>query len=161
MLPIRSILHPTDFSLPSEHAFRLACSLASDHGARLVVLHVVSTLLRDAPVRNLFLLCDEYREVLEERLHLQAAPDPMVLTEYRLKQGAPALQVLQVAEEVGCDLIVMGTHGRGAPERPGLGSVAEAVVRQAECAVLTVRTPHTNALPAWEAEHHWPTPAVG
>jgi nucleotide-binding universal stress UspA family protein len=40
MLPIQTILHPTDFSGHSYYAFRLACSLARDYGARLIVLHV-------------------------------------------------------------------------------------------------------------------------
>ena len=40
MLPIRTILHPTDFSPPSGHAFRVACALARDYAARLVLLHV-------------------------------------------------------------------------------------------------------------------------
>jgi len=40
MLPVKTILHPTDFSETSAHAFPLACALARDHGARLVVLHV-------------------------------------------------------------------------------------------------------------------------
>jgi nucleotide-binding universal stress UspA family protein len=42
MWPLKTILHPTDFSRCSQDAFRLACSLARDHGARLIVLHVVS-----------------------------------------------------------------------------------------------------------------------
>ena len=45
MLTIRRILHPTDFSECSEHAFRLACTLAQDHGARLLVLHVAAPLV--------------------------------------------------------------------------------------------------------------------
>ena len=42
MYPIRTILHPTDFSGPAQAAFRVACSLAREHGARLVVLHVLT-----------------------------------------------------------------------------------------------------------------------
>jgi len=51
MLAIRIILHPTDFSEQSDHAFRLACSLARDHGARLIVLHVRERLGPMAPPR--------------------------------------------------------------------------------------------------------------
>ena len=40
MLPIKTIFHPTDFSEPSEYAFRVACSLARDYGAKLIVFHV-------------------------------------------------------------------------------------------------------------------------
>ena len=43
---IKTILHPTDFSAPSLHAFKLACSIARDHAARVVVLSVI-----DAPLR--------------------------------------------------------------------------------------------------------------
>jgi nucleotide-binding universal stress UspA family protein len=42
MLPIRTVLHPTDFSKYSDYAFRLACTLARDYGARLVILHVAA-----------------------------------------------------------------------------------------------------------------------
>ena len=41
MLSIKTILHPTDFSEPSEYAFHLACSLASDYQAQLVIMHVM------------------------------------------------------------------------------------------------------------------------
>jgi nucleotide-binding universal stress UspA family protein len=46
-----------------------------------------------------------------------------------------------VAAEVGCDLIVLGTHGRTGLGRMLLGSVAEQVVRRAACPVLTVKVP--------------------
>ncbi len=45
MLPIKTILFPTDFSPPSDYAFKLACSLARDHGARIVIVHVAPPLL--------------------------------------------------------------------------------------------------------------------
>jgi nucleotide-binding universal stress UspA family protein len=41
MAKIQIILHPTDFSEPAEYAFKLACSLARDHGAQLLTLHVI------------------------------------------------------------------------------------------------------------------------
>jgi nucleotide-binding universal stress UspA family protein len=43
MLPVRTVLHPTDFSERSDHAFHLACALARDCGARLFVLHVMKS----------------------------------------------------------------------------------------------------------------------
>jgi nucleotide-binding universal stress UspA family protein len=54
--------------------------------------------------------------------------------------GEPAEQILRVAREEKADLIVMGTHGRRGWRHAVLGSVAEAVMRQAMCPVLTVRT---------------------
>jgi len=141
MLPIHTILHPTDFSDRSQLAFRLACALARDYGARLVLLHV-------APIPVLVYgegvvppQPDDYLEQLEEELHRLQAPDPSIHVEHRLKEGDPVTEILEVAEETGADLVVMGTHGRTGLGRLLMGSVAEHVVRRASCPVLTVRTP--------------------
>ena len=58
-----------------------------------------------------------------------------------MKEGDPATEILQFAQQIKCDLIVMGTHGRTGLGRLFLGSVAEQVLRKAPCAVLTVKTP--------------------
>ncbi len=60
--------------------------------------------------------------------------------EHLLKMGKPTVEILRVAEESNCDLIVMGTHGRRGLARMLMGSVAEHVVRNATCAVLVVKT---------------------
>ena len=54
-------------------------------------------------------------------------------------EGSPSRKIVRYAEREGCDLIVMGTHGRGGIDRLLLGSVAERVVRSSEVPVLTVR----------------------
>lgn len=144
MLPIRVIVHPTDFSPPSEPAFQLACSLARDAGARLIVLHVLqvpliiySGVAMAAPPP---LPSEEERQAVLEQLHRLLPPDPAVTVEYRLEEGEPATGILQVAQETGCDLIALGTHGRTGLARLLMGSVAEKVVREATCSVLTVKT---------------------
>jgi nucleotide-binding universal stress UspA family protein len=53
--------------------------------------------------------------------------------------GKPYAKVLAFAEEHNIDLIIMGTHGRGALEHALMGSVAERVVRHSVCPVLTIR----------------------
>jgi nucleotide-binding universal stress UspA family protein len=58
-----------------------------------------------------------------------------------LQEGDPATEILRIAQECKCDLIVMGTHGRTGVARLLMGSVAEHVVRKAECPVLVVKTP--------------------
>jgi len=63
-----------------------------------------------------------------------------VCVEHRLGEGDPATVILEVAEETGAGLIVMGTHGRTGLGRLVMGSVAEQVLRTAPCPVLTVRT---------------------
>lgn len=134
MKPIRTILHPTDFSPQAESAYRVARALARGYKARLVVLHVVT-----AP---LFLPLGE-REWPSMRAgesrHEAWAKLRGLSRSCRLRQGRPASEILTVARGVNCELIVMGTHGRTGLRRALLGSVAEAVLRHAPCPVLTVR----------------------
>jgi hypothetical protein len=73
-------------------------------------------------------------------------PDNKVRVEHRLEEGEPSKEILRVAAEVGCDLIVMGTHGRTGLERLVLGSVAERVLAKARCPVLTLKTPSVPSL---------------
>jgi universal stress protein A len=142
-MQLRTILHPTDFSPYSEYAFQLACSLARDGGARLVVLHVVPT---HAPLYGggmLTLPQPEIEEKLREALCQIRPPYPGIRVEHLLEEGFDASSVIvETARDVRCDLIVMGNHGRtGLLDRLLMGSVAEKVVRQAPCPVLTVKFP--------------------
>jgi nucleotide-binding universal stress UspA family protein len=142
MLPVRTVLHPTDFSEHSRYAFRLACALARDYGARLVVLHVgpppgIVYGTGPVPVEGA-----PHQQELREKLAELQAPDPKVPVEHRLAVHAdPASEILRVAGELGCDVIVLGTHGRTGLGRVVLGSVAEQVLRKAGCPVLTVKLP--------------------
>ena len=66
---------------------------------------------------------------------------PDVPVEYRLAAGDAAAEVVCAAAAAASDLIVMGTHGRSGLKHLLMGSVAERVVRQATCPVLTVKAP--------------------
>jgi nucleotide-binding universal stress UspA family protein len=143
MLAIRTVLHPTDFSTNSETAFRIACSLARDYGARLIVLHV------DVPP---IVLINEGIGIpppaapgddtgLKDKLEQLKAPDPKVRLEHVLLKGDPTSEILRVAKEHKADVMVMGTHGRTGLGRLLMGSVAEEVVRKASCPVVTVKVP--------------------
>jgi nucleotide-binding universal stress UspA family protein len=142
MFPIKTILHPTDFSGHSEAAFQLACTLARNSWARLVVVHVARRPVV-APVEGVFPPGVElYQEELTAKLRSLQAAAPEVRMEQQLLLGDhPAPAILQVAGEVGCDLIVLGTHGRTGLRRVLMGSVAEQVLRQAPCPVLAVKVP--------------------
>jgi nucleotide-binding universal stress UspA family protein len=149
MLGIRTILHPTDFSEHSHYAFRLACSLARDSGARLIVLHVLE---RPVLAYTGVMMAppppppseEERQAVLDQLLRIQP-PEPANALEHQLEEGDPATGILQVAQERPCDLIVMGSHGRTGLGRLLMGSVAEQVVRKAVCPVLTGKTPQGTA----------------
>jgi nucleotide-binding universal stress UspA family protein len=142
MVPIRTILHPTDFSYCARYAFDLASALAKDYGARLVVLHV------HAPEVQAFGVLPpmppvpvEDRSELVARLRDLRPRDSEVPVDYFLRDGAVAAEIVRLAREVSCDLIVMGSHGRTGMSRLLMGGVAEEVSRKAPCPVLTVKGP--------------------
>lgn len=154
MLAVQTILHPTDFSPQSRHAFWLACALARDYGARLIALHVMvvptitvgeGVVAPPSPAE----LSDAARGQLD-RLEV---PHENVRVERRLEEGDAVDGILRVAREVHADLVVMGTHGRTGLGRLLMGSVAEQVMRKAPCPVLTVKTPfpETALQPQWTA----------
>ncbi|OAI45017.1 hypothetical protein AYO44_13215, partial [Planctomycetaceae bacterium SCGC AG-212-F19] len=125
----------------SDYAFHLACDLARDHGADLIVMHVMPE-----PVfvlGNGLVTADppEYRTQLEKKLRQIEPPDLHTPVQRVLVEGEPIREILRVARDRRADLIVMGTHGWTGLTRLLMGSVAENVVRMAPCAVLTVKMP--------------------
>ena len=141
MLPVHTILHPTDFSAPSAYALGLACALARDYGARLIALHVAHVPPVFASEGMVPPAPEEIRAEAEEQLRQLPVPQDDVRVERRLELGDAAGEILRVAAEVDASLIVMGTHGRTGLGRLLMGSVAEQVVRRAACPVLTVTRP--------------------
>jgi nucleotide-binding universal stress UspA family protein len=140
MLSIRAILHPTDFSDSSKQAFQLACSLARDHGARLIVVHVLPE--PRVPLGGIMTPppAEDYPEV-KKQLEEIRAPGRRIRIDRRLAVGDPVAEICRLARNTKSRLIVMGTHGRKGLNRFLMGSVAEQVVRKADCPVLTVRLP--------------------
>lgn len=141
MLPIHAILHPTDFSAGSNYALRLACAVARDSHAHLVLLHVFTP----QPIIGGEDLLPPDPEIRKAELlsQLQELPvdDGEALVERRLEEGYPGSDISRIAQEMKADLIVMGTHGRTGLSRLLMGSVAEQTVRKAPCPVLTVKLP--------------------
>lgn len=147
MLPIKTILFPTDFSPQSEYAFRLSCSLARDHDARLVVLHVAPPLLVYGEIVPP-LPTDGYKDRIWDSFRKLQESEPGLRSldvRTQLTEGDPVDEILRLAKQTDCDLIVMGTHGRTGLKRVLLGSVAELVLRKAPCPVLTVKSPWPTA----------------
>lgn len=156
MIALRTILQPTDFSTPSDHAFRLACSLARDHGARVIVLHVAQTPLAYGEMGAY--VASEYSLAALRADLKRLRPHDDLPVEHMLLEGDPAGEIVRLADETQCDLIVMGTHGRTGLGRLFIGSVAEKVMRRAPCPVLTVKATDKPTSPllaaaAQEASH--------
>ncbi len=147
MLEIRKILAPTDFSSHAANALRYACGLAERVGAELHLLHVLSEVIPTGPDPLLtpVLPPEFYRESEEQsRQALSAALDPTwgkppgLVTNVRW--DGPVEGIVAYAEQAVVDLIVIATHGRTGLSHVLLGSVAERIVREAPCPVLTIRS---------------------
>jgi nucleotide-binding universal stress UspA family protein len=146
MLRIQNVLMATDFSEASERALEYARELARAFGASLHVMHVLEDLAAHAWTTEVYVAAlpgvhEEMEKQARERLDQLVAPDregPLQIQTV-LRLGSPFVEIVRYAREAHIDLIVMGTHGRGAIAHMLLGSVAERVVRKAQCPVLTVR----------------------
>ena len=139
----QNILVPIDFSDTSNHALEYARTLAEPFNATLHVLHVVvdpytQTWAADAGVDPAKLL-----DAWQADAKNQFAELPLEHANFLIitRVGEPFVEIVRYAKAYDVDLIVMGTHGRGALKQMLLGSVATKVVRKAPCPVLTVRHP--------------------
>ena len=143
MLP-KNILVPTDLSEGAEEALDYACELAAQLGARIHLLNVIGIPAMGVPELGVALTSTMIDTMIADN---QRSLDALAAArhgrcdvgEVLLKTGDARDTINQTAKELGCDLIVMGTHGRRGLSRALLGSVAETVVRTAPCPVLTVR----------------------
>jgi len=155
MPDIKKVLIATDFSDASEAAAQYAKLLAGAFGAQLHVLHVLEDLAAHAWTTEVYVAAlpgvhEEMQRQAQERLDLVLTPDEVkrYSAVVALRSGSPFVEVVRYAREEGIDLIVLGTHGRGAIAHMLLGSVAERVVRKAHCPVMTVRQPeHEFVMP--------------
>jgi nucleotide-binding universal stress UspA family protein len=123
----------------------MACSLAKDYGAELYVLHVMPSPHVGYIEGPMPIVPENIEAELREKLNRLHPENGTVRVTHRLVEGAPVEEILHMAKETGCDVIVMGTHGRTGVGRVLLGSVAEGVVRKAPCPVLTIKNPLAEA----------------
>ena len=140
----QTILAATDFSKPAERACDFARDLSRRFQAQLHLLHV--TVIFEDPH-----LEEDHMHRLEElvasgddarRRDLETGSDQTPgfdVTPHMVRGLAPAEVIVETASTLGCELIVMGTHGRRGLPHLLLGSVAERVVRTSAVPVLTVR----------------------
>ena len=147
MTAISRILVATDFSTASFEALTYAKKLAEGFNASLHVIHAFDdpfTMAAFAPevyaappasVREQ-MVRDIERQLAEQ---VSRADLGRVAGKTEIVTGSPASAIVECAQTLGSDLIVMGTHGRGGMAHLLLGSVAERVMRTAVCPVLTVR----------------------
>jgi nucleotide-binding universal stress UspA family protein len=166
MTTFQRILVPTDFSDCSHSACDVATQLATKFGASIDILHVdeppawqgfvipelIVSMPNEASTSLHKFVQTRTQRALEQLVEkLQRAGVTHV--RHRTEAGEPGSLILRIAAEEHFDLIVMGTHGRKGIERLVMGSVAEGVVRQARCPVLTVRARDEAPLEREIVEH--------
>jgi nucleotide-binding universal stress UspA family protein len=145
MLPIKLILSPTDFSGPACTCVRVASELAEHFGAELLLVNVVPAVPPLPPDPNYVFKIPEYEQYLhaDAEKQLRKVREEWVAKNVKVRtqvgHGSAAEEIALIAKTEGVDLIVISTHGSTGLERWVFGSVAEKVVRLAECPVLTVR----------------------
>jgi nucleotide-binding universal stress UspA family protein len=145
MILLHHVLVATDFGDASDAALSYGRALARTFGAKLHLLHVTENVYLKAVGTDSYSVVfpelqrdvdDEARRQLRSRMD-QDTPTTIAL----LTSNSPAPTIVDYAKTHQIDLIVVGTHGRGAVAQLLMGSVAERVVRTAPCPVLTVRQP--------------------
>ena len=135
--PFRSILVPVDFDESSKVALDLAKELVAIGDGSLHLLHVVAIVLAPGESASFVVTREEeVRAALEKIAKEQLGG---VKHQVHISTGDTARGIVDAARGLHADLIVMPTHGRRGLPRFFLGSVAERVVRDAPCPVLTVR----------------------
>jgi nucleotide-binding universal stress UspA family protein len=140
---IRVIVHPTDFSASSDAALQVARSLARDLGARLVLLHVAPFPVVGQVGMMPAVDAGYESDALEAARGRVDGPDLKYPVETWFCRGQAPDEIVRVAREVGCDLIVMGTHGRTGLGRLLMGNTAESVLPEANCPVIILKSPPT------------------
>ncbi|MHB8875816.1 MAG: universal stress protein [Myxococcaceae bacterium] len=143
MDPFKHILVPTDFGDAADRAIEVASELAKRFDAQLTIAHVFQ-----APAQayaGMEVGAEDYlprlRRVVQGALDdvLEAAQSRLPRAKTVLVEGRPWERILSIAQDLGVDLVVMGTHGRKGLPHAVMGSVAEKVVRYSPVPVLTVR----------------------
>lgn len=134
---IQHILVPIDFSESNQTLNGYASVLAQATGAKITYMHVSQP---DVPYGSYAYIDVEQEEARDQKQLESIEPTlPGIRAEHVVTLGAPAEKIVDYARENGVDLIVMGTHGRTGLRRALMGSIAESVVRHAECPVLALK----------------------
>jgi nucleotide-binding universal stress UspA family protein len=147
---VNSILLPTDFSECARRAVPVAAELARLLGARILCLHVVEpvmpavgwtpTAVGPLPVADMGEQLEEAAERELPRFAGRAEFEGLDVEDV-VVHGEAAAEIVRVANERGCGMIIISSHGRTGIGRILFGSTAESVVRHAHCPVLVIKPP--------------------
>lgn len=158
MMNPKLILSPIDFSDPSTEALDFASDVAARYGAEILLFHAVPVIPRLPQRVSIFAEGDYEKELIknsEDRLNELAPKLAQKGVKARVAVGLAndaAMEIIRTADQEKADLIVIATHGMTGWHRLPFGSVADKVVRTAECPVLVLRSAATGGA-AKEGQH--------
>jgi nucleotide-binding universal stress UspA family protein len=154
MIPkIKKILYATDLSRNSAYAFYYAVDLAKKHDAEIIILHTMEPISarafgtltekvqhdqQEVSIEVLRNRLQKFCETVEEKSSLACVT---LVTKILVQVGYPPEEILKAADEEGCDLIVLGSHGKGFLRQTFLGSVSGSVLARARKPVFIVPLP--------------------
>ena len=157
MIPkIKKILYTTDLSPNSDYAFRYAINSAKKHDANIIILHVLeeisetklTMLSSDLVGAQRRKISEKVMDEIKDRLKLfcekELKNDPDCakrVASIEVLEGYPAEVILGKADELNCDMIVMGNHGKGIISQTFLGSVTKRVLRRTRKPIFIVPLP--------------------
>lgn len=144
MLPLESILYPTDFSDNAHQALPYLRKMAICFGAKVHLLHVLETTLQAADMSWSAVppdMDEKFEASALERLRRLAEETELPTDRWTVAvtKGHPSMEITRYARENKLGMIIMSTHGHSGLSHFLLGSVTERVVRKSPCPVLTVR----------------------
>jgi len=164
MIPqIKKILYATDLSKNSSYAFLYATDMAKKHDAKIVILHAVESfpayinayagITVDMEQKQQGEIIEDIKKHLQEfckKAEAQIGPPCVALvSKILVPRGHPPEEILNAANEEGCDVIVLGTHGKGFLAHTFLGSVSSAVLHRTRKPVFIIPLPSEKASTDW------------
>ncbi len=178
MIPqIKKVLYTTDLSKNSTYAFFYAADMAKRYNARIVILHTVEPprqmyddsgvgiekLVKKSKKIEQEMNIEEIKKRLLEFCKKTDAqigfPCSELVSKILVPLGYPVEEILNTAEEEGCDAIILGTHGKGFLKQTFLGSVAGSVLQRSRKPVFVIPLPSEKTNIDWDKirPHSLPT----
>ena len=167
--PINKILYATDLTKNSSYAFYFAVDLAQKHDAKIFILHCIRSIPPSTYTEagSTYLLTElqkekekeETEDISEIKKHLQkfcekaeariGSPCVSLVSDVIIRIGYPVEEILNTADAEKCDVIVLGTHGKGWLKQTFLGSMASSVVERTRKPVFIIPLPSEKRGVTW------------
>jgi nucleotide-binding universal stress UspA family protein len=164
MIPqIKKILYTTDLSKNSAYAYQYAMNMAEKYDAEIVILHVIESIppqvkhyvsiyvdevkWEEKIKTEQGMAIDQIKKRLQEFCKRESQDDPrclLLVSKILVQPGHPVEEILKTADEEACEVIILGTHGKGFLKQTFLGSVARSVLDRARKPVFIIPLPHDD-----------------